>query len=540
GWNAINQLIREDYSWSGREPNVFYVRRGGRYHDFSGVSGIDFAEDSRAFAVTDVDGDGNLDVILKNRLGPQVRVMRNECGVGRSVIAFRLTGTKSNRDAIGARVEVDGQVKFVQAGSGYLSQHTKQLHFGLKEAAARRVGIVWPSGATQEFTNLAAGFRYAIVEGSEEAATTAFRPREAIESPPVAGDNELRSADTWLLEPVPLPDKGVGPGIVKVTDTLPPDTLAGYALFRRYLFDWRSDLELPLWLLVDGRGRAHKVYFSEPFGHDSIEGDRQRLALPFPGTYYSQPRRNYFRLGAAFYWAGYPEQALPYLEETVRQNPSNAKALLAIGQIHLGAKRYEEAERFLERSLKVNPASAETLNELGGVEMGRGNTSAALAYYKQGLALRDDLPYLLANAGQAYVKLGDTANAERVFQQAVRIDPKDADVCNQLGLLYAQQKRPVDARKWFERAIAAERNHAGAINNLGVLYMELGQTNDALAAFQYGLEADPDDDEMYLNLGRIYVRLGQPEKARDAMRRLLARKPDSAMALRALQELDAR
>jgi len=34
GWNAINQLIREDYSWNGREPNVFYVRRNGRYYDF--------------------------------------------------------------------------------------------------------------------------------------------------------------------------------------------------------------------------------------------------------------------------------------------------------------------------------------------------------------------------------------------------------------------------------------------------------------------------------------------------------------------------
>ena len=84
GWNAINQFIREDYSWNGREPNVLYARRGGRYYDFSGVSGIDFADDSRAFAVTDFDGDGNLDVFLKSRLGPQVRALRNEWGTGGS------------------------------------------------------------------------------------------------------------------------------------------------------------------------------------------------------------------------------------------------------------------------------------------------------------------------------------------------------------------------------------------------------------------------------------------------------------------------
>jgi hypothetical protein len=77
GWNAINQLVRGDYSWAGPEPNVFYARRAGRYYDFSGVSGIDLAEDSRAFAFIDIDGDGNLDLVVKSRLGPQIRVFQN-------------------------------------------------------------------------------------------------------------------------------------------------------------------------------------------------------------------------------------------------------------------------------------------------------------------------------------------------------------------------------------------------------------------------------------------------------------------------------
>jgi hypothetical protein len=41
---------------------------------------------------------------------------------------------------------------------------------------------------------------------------------------------------------------------------------------------------------------------------------RQRRGLPFPGKYYTSPGRNYFRLGAAFYWAGHPEEALIYLD----------------------------------------------------------------------------------------------------------------------------------------------------------------------------------------------------------------------------------
>ncbi len=49
GWNALNQFVREEYSWSGHEPNVLHVKRGDRYYDHSGISGLDFADDSRAF-----------------------------------------------------------------------------------------------------------------------------------------------------------------------------------------------------------------------------------------------------------------------------------------------------------------------------------------------------------------------------------------------------------------------------------------------------------------------------------------------------------
>ena len=88
GWNAINQLIRQDYSWAGAEPNRLYARRAGPFYDFSGVSGIRCAEDSRAFAFIDIDGDGNLDLVLKSRLGPQVRIFQNACGRARERIVL--------------------------------------------------------------------------------------------------------------------------------------------------------------------------------------------------------------------------------------------------------------------------------------------------------------------------------------------------------------------------------------------------------------------------------------------------------------------
>src|SRR5208282_4164241 len=124
GWNAINELIRSDSSWDGRERNVFYANnRDGTFSEVSGAVGLDFIEDSRSFALADLDHDGRLEVVLKNRNAPQLRILRNAIKELGNSIAFRLRGQKSNRDAIGAAVTVEAethrQTKFLQAGSGF-------------------------------------------------------------------------------------------------------------------------------------------------------------------------------------------------------------------------------------------------------------------------------------------------------------------------------------------------------------------------------------------------------------------------------------
>ena len=537
GWNAINQLIRQEYSWCGHEPNVFYKRvtpAGGgsaKFYDFSGVSGLDFADDSRAFAATDIDGDGNLDMVLKSRLGPQIRVLRNNCGVGRRVIALRLRGTKSNRDGIGARVEVNGRVQYLNAGSGYLSQHSKQLHFGLGETGDAAVRITWPSGVKQEFARLRAGFRYEIEEGSQEVKATPFHERIHISAAAVQPLNRPDFTATWLFDPVPLPEPRKGPGFLLLTagagpampaslpcevvdvTRAPQDLAAQYSVFRRYLFELRTDLELPLLLLIDGQSRAHKIYAELPAA-DVMQTDLRtlragrsaELALPFPGRYYARPHRNYFKLGAAFYWAGYPDQAIPYLDETVRTSPGNWKALLALARIHYEAERWKPSLENFQRVLDIRP----------------------------------DHEDALLGAGEVSLKLNDLPGGEKFLRKAVEQDPKNADAANQLGLTCARQSKVAEAKQWFEKAIAIHRDHTGAINNLGVLYAELGQSNDAIAAFRYGIEVAPEDEELYLNLGRLYVRMGDREKARELMRELLVKKPGDPVATHALRELDSR
>ena len=107
GWNAISRLIRGNGSWSGHERNCFYLNNGdGTFIDASGISGLDFPQDGRSFVGFDYDLDGDVDIALKNRNAPQLRLLRNDLANGRASVRFVLEGRSSNRDAIGARVEV--------------------------------------------------------------------------------------------------------------------------------------------------------------------------------------------------------------------------------------------------------------------------------------------------------------------------------------------------------------------------------------------------------------------------------------------------
>lgn len=566
GWNAINQFIRQDFGWNGREPNVFYQRCGDRYFDISGISGFDFAGDTRAFAITDFDGDGRSDLILKNRLGPQVRVLQNNCAGENQSIAIDLQGAKSNRDAIGAKIEVldGGPAVWLSAESGYLSQHSKRLIIGLgKRNTPVTLKITWPSGVIEEAGPLATGHVYRIVEGSKQWSKKPFLEPRRFEEKPVVADNAPRLHATWFTEPLPLPEPVTGPCLlvlhgreaISTPSGLPVKTIdlasadarrARWSIFRRYLFDYRQDLKTPLCLLVDRDGKAVKVYADVP-SSDAAKADWALLRdgvkirkLPFAGSYQLEPHRDYFKFAVAFLWDGQEEAALPYLHELVRRGSDNARIPRLIGQIYLQSGKLDDAERYIRKALEMSPSDADSWSELGSVFEARKDLPQALACYEKALALQPGLTYVHVNAAHAAELTGNNGKAERYYREALQSDPKNADAANGLGLMLAKQAHFDDAKQLFQRAIEDRPNFASAINNLGVLYLNTGKVDDAVAAFEYGLKVAPDEDILYLNLGRVYARQGQMERAREIMQRLLARKPGDTVAERALRELESR
>jgi hypothetical protein len=122
----------------------------------------------RGLAYGDFDRDGDLDLLMTTNNGPAY-LFRNDQAGGNKSIRIRLIGTKSNRDAIGARVRIfhgeTSQSRLVKGGSSYLSQSELPLTFGLgKREKIDRLVIDWPGGATEEHKNLAAGRAYECVE----------------------------------------------------------------------------------------------------------------------------------------------------------------------------------------------------------------------------------------------------------------------------------------------------------------------------------------------------------------------------------------
>ena len=159
GWNAINELIRSDHTWHGHARNVMFANNhDGTFTEASGALALDFREDCRAFALADLDQDGRLEVILKNRNAPQIRVFTTRCETSAQLSRFACVGIKSNRDAIGASITVTrGSCSrrniFRPVRASSLSTRRSSSLVWAQEGTVQAT-VRWPSGVSQTFEQL--------------------------------------------------------------------------------------------------------------------------------------------------------------------------------------------------------------------------------------------------------------------------------------------------------------------------------------------------------------------------------------------------
>ncbi|MCH8828691.1 MAG: CRTAC1 family protein [Planctomycetes bacterium] len=178
-------LPKFGHNLSAFEPNrVFLNHEGNGFIDVSGFSGADIDSDSRSVIVADFNRDGRSDLLIGSVGGGPLRLFENRLkSAGNRSVQIELTGTVSNRTAIGSRVTLEcGDLRIVRdrfAANGFQGQSPPELLIGVgRNARIKKLTVRWPTGKTQQFTDLPTNVRIEIIEGKSKAVIHQFAAAE--------------------------------------------------------------------------------------------------------------------------------------------------------------------------------------------------------------------------------------------------------------------------------------------------------------------------------------------------------------------------
>ena len=537
GWAAVNRLIRTGRSFSGRERNCCYLNVGAtRFANVSSAVALNLIDDGRGLASTDWDWDGRVDFWVTNRNGPRVRFLKNEYSTNYDFLALRLAGTRSNRDAIGARVEVflAGQdqplIRTVHAGSGYLSQSSKWLHFGLGASAnVKRVVVRWPGGEVETFGSVQANNRYRLVQGTG-AAKLWQAPKVGRWQSSLATEPSLRAASrVVLLQPAPLPDQwrcqdlqGNERPVVKPRDATQGLLVNLWATWctncRHELAEWSDNAKA----FQDAGLDVLTLCVDQPT--DDRAADRRRIAetarqlnIPFVVAVGDQ---QFVEILNAFQRAFIGRQTdLPLPSSTlidaqgrlavIYKGPVSAEQVLQDVKL-LNASEAEifaGAVPFRGRWLERPPTTVPRLASVSLVEHGFGD--AAEAYVRQLLPLYKPLAADQAGAGSE-----ENQHKKQEF----------SSLSHFLGAMLFDRQQYHESRKYYEASLALYPNNRGIRRELLRTLMRMELLEPAAEQLESMLAQHRDDPENLTKLGRLRVRFGQPEEAIDLLEESIAMK----------------
>ena len=534
----MNKLIRAGLSFSGREKNCGFLNMGdGRFANISATSGIDFPDDGRGMATVDWDLDGDLDIWMTNRNAPRARFLRNDLENENHFLALRLegNGSSTNRDAIGARVELEVLnsqlpvrqnaetgadepatvvIKTLRAGEGFLSQSTKWLNFGLGRATRiKQLTVHWPGGTSESFTGLSVDGWYRIVQEAGQAErwsppdrTSRLQPSKFV--PPVPS-SQLK---TYFANRIPLPTfryESFGEGPKELANEAGKPTLLTLWLsscetceaelqeFAKYENSLRqSGIEIVA-LAVDGVG-------GEEQGGPSLAEEKIRtLKFPFISGKASPELVDKLMLVVSQLFAMDLSPVVPmsflldrqgYLA-ALYQGPVEVSELQEdVKRLALSGNSLRDLATPFSGAWMLNHQTRIPLVQISLVMQEAGYREDSVAYFEKHVDSQKgepEYPSLLVKIGASLHQMGKYSAAENRFREAIGVDPQLFDGHLKLGITLGMQQKLDQSAAALRRAIELSPEEPRAYCYLGTALQGLGKQQEAFQSFQKGLDLVP-------------------------------------------------
>lgn len=502
GWKAINDLLRSGRSLSGHERNCCFLNLGAvgaeKFADVSAATGGDLDDDGRVLALADWDYDGDPDMWLANRSGPQLRYLRNDLTEGRSFLAIRLEGTTCNRDAIGARVSVldqDGksQTQTVHAGQGYLAQSSRWLHFGLGEnGKPGGISVRWPDGKVEQFTDFVTDGWLILRQASGKAQQWEPPVFPTLASSTVQSPDVNGSARVLLLEPLPLPE----------LDDLTDDV--EHARLISLWADWCSPCltELKEWSQYSSKFSASRLEIVA-LNVSETENIKKWEALDVPFQY---------RFGD---------------DNLVEEFDVLQRSLLARQRpLPLPSSFLIDSNGHLRAIYRGSVSADQLLADVSLLEKNRAATlSAAMPFPgKWRVPPGGSSPTGLA---VQFIEGGYSQQAQSYLETlASQPEFQSASVFNLLGALYIDQKKFADAAKSFANALKLDPNNRQSHIELGGLLLSANRGAEAEKHFGTVLQITPNDPELIQKFAIAQLQQNKFTEARKALNQVISLSPN--------------
>ena len=470
-----------------------------------------------------------------------------------------MRGHKSNRDAIGTAVTIQTknirQTKYVQAGSGFLSQHSKELFFGVGKEQTVKATIRWPNGLTQAFDNLPVNHRIEIEEGS-----SAFAPKEFVPPPgayatarpsPPLGPLPTQ-VETWLIEPLKAPEFSL-PDLAG--NQLELKSLRGgfallvfWATSSPFCLDQLKHLNRHTAALSGSHIKVVAVNVDSASDLQTARSFASQEMLSFPVLFATDEVAGIYNLIYRHLFDRRRDLAIPtcFLLDRegmivkVYQGSINPEALLDdVGSIPTTAEaRRPKALPF--RGMLVQDAFQRNDFTYGVAMFQHGFLEQAAESFKQVIATKPDNADAYYNLGTLNLRRDDFEQARQYLEKAVALRPNYPEAWNNLGMIAAQQGRPEEAIQDFQQSLTQRPGYAVALLNLGNVYRRQREFAKAQEVLDHALQLEPDDPEINYSLGMLYAQQDQMQRASEYLERAVGLRPDYPEALNNLGVLFVR